>query len=90
MFRGCKCTACKCAAAGAACLCLYAVGQHEEHCEQQHRATYCNQPWHLAHGPHTDHGSIIWARGSATVIASTASITSTVNAHFFFKAPGSA
>lgn len=89
MFRGCKCAACKCAAAGTIGLCLYAVGQHEEYCEQQPRPTYCNQPWHLAHGPHTDHGSIIWVRGLATVIASTSSIAM-VGPDFFFKPPRSA
>jgi hypothetical protein len=75
-FEGCKGAGCKCAAVGMIGLCAYAVGQHEEYCEHQHRPTYCSLSWHLPHGPETDHGSINTVRvPGLTFVSSTSSST---------------
>ena len=71
-FEGCKGTACKCAAAGVICLCVYAAGQHDQFCQQQHRPTYCNLTRDVADGPHNDQ-PIKLIRLSRSAIPSTTS-----------------
>ena len=82
-FEGCNGVTCKCAAAGVVCLCIYAAGQHDQFCEQQHRPTYCNLVRDVGDGHHNDQ-PIKFIRLSRFVILSTTSSSDGMTTPDFF------
>ena len=81
-FEGCKGAPCKCAAAGVICFCIYAAGQHDQFCDQQHRPTYCNLVRDVAHGSH--HEPITRIKLHTSVIPSTSSSSDGMTKTDFF------
>jgi hypothetical protein len=77
-FKGCTCNLCKATAIGvvAGWSVVTFVG-HDPFCWKQ-RGAYCEMPWDLAHGPHSDQPTIHWIKLPTPVIPSTSSTSSSV------------
>ena len=82
-FKGSKCNLCKATAIGVvASWSVVTFAQHDQFCWKHHGA-YCDMPWDVAHGPHSDQ-PIQWISSSTSVIASTSSISSVMTTPDFF------
>jgi hypothetical protein len=91
-FKGCKGAPCKCAAAGAACLCfatyVYPTAYGDECWHKPEVGLYCQSFLPEQPHSHSDQGRINFVRSHVTVAASTSSISAMLSPDWHIKPVG--